>query len=151
MSMSIPEFTIHRTFNAPRQTLWRAWTDPSAAARWWHPHEVTTPAESVEIDLRVGGSYSYLMIDPTGGEWPTAGEYLEVCEPEHLCFTWGEPDDPRGPEIPVITVDLEETPDGRTNMTFHVRGQADDRGSEHGVHDGWTEAFEELDAVLASG
>ncbi len=47
------------------------------------------PAESVRIDPREGGAYEYLMIDPTGGEWPTAGIYLEVREPERLRFTWG--------------------------------------------------------------
>lgn len=117
--MSDPESTIVRTFDAPRATVWRAWTDPAIAAQWWHPHEVTVPPESVEIDLRVGGGYAYLMIDPTGGRWPTMGEYLEIREPERLRFTWGSPDD--------------------------------DRGDEHGVYDGWTEAFRELDGVLASG
>lgn len=149
--MSIPEFTIQRTFDAPRDLLWSAWTDPTIAARWWHPHEVTVPPESVEIDLTVGGRFAYLMIDPTGGRWPTAGTYLEIREPERLQFTWGEPNDPRPEgEIPLITVDLVETAKGRTDMTFHVRGQADDRGAEHGVYDGWTEAFEELDSVLAA-
>lgn len=149
--MSIPEFTIQRTFEAPREILWRAWTDPTIAALWWHPHEVTVPAESVRIDLGVGGRYEYLMIDPEGGRWPSAGEYLEIREPERLRFTWGESDDPRpAGEIPVITVDLVDTGNGRTAMTFHLSGLADDRGSEHGVHDGWTEAFEELDEVLAA-
>lgn len=148
--MSVAEFTITRTFDAPRETLWRAWTDPALAARWWHPHEVTTPAESVSIDLREGGSYAYLMIDPTGGEWPTAGEYLEVREPDRLRFTWGSPDDTRGDGVPVITVDLADAGEGRTEMQFHMTGHPDDRGAEHGVHDGWTEAFEELDGVLVS-
>ncbi|MDO8394219.1 MAG: SRPBCC domain-containing protein [Dietzia sp.] len=148
--MSVPEFTITRTFDAPRETLWRAWTDPTLAARWWHPHEVTTPAESVSIDLRVGGSYAYLMIDPDGGEWPATGEYLEVREPDRLRFTWVSPDDERGDEVPVITVDLAEAGEGRTLMTFHMARHPDDRGSEHGVYDGWTEAFEELDEVLAT-
>lgn len=148
--MSAQEFTIHRTFDAPRDIVWRAWTDPTIAALWWHPHEVTVPAESLSIDLRVGGHYEYVMIDPTGGRWPTAGEYLEIREPERLRFTWGAPDDPRpGDEDPVITVDLTDAGDGRTAMTFHLSGLGDDRGDEHGVHDGWTEAFEELDGVLA--
>lgn len=149
--MTDASFTITRTFDAPRETVWRAWTDPTLAAKWWHPHEVTTPRESVSIDLRVGGSYAYLMIDPTGGEWPTAGEYLEIREPERLRFTWGTPDDLGSDAVPVITVDLADAGDGTTRMTFHLQGMADDRGqSEHGVHDGWTEAFEELDDALAA-
>ena len=144
------EFTITRTFDAPRASVWRAWTDPTIAAQWWHPHEVTVPAESVRIDPREGGAYEYLMIDPTGGEWPTAGTYLEVREPERLRFTWGDPDDTRGADVPVITVDLAEAPGGRTEMTFHLVGHPDDSGAEHGVFDGWTEAFEVLDGVCAA-
>lgn len=150
--MTDASFTITRTFDAPRATVWRAWTDPTLAARWWHPHAVTTPPESVSIDLLVGGSYSYLMIDPTGGEWPTTGEYLEVREPERLRFTWGAPGDERADAVPVITVDLTETSDDKTAMTFHMQGHPDDRGTGHeSVYDGWTEAFEELDEALASG
>ena len=147
--MSTAEFTITRTFDAPRETIWRAWTDPTLAAQWWHPHEVVTPAESVAIDLREGGRYRYLMIDPSGGEWPTEGEYLEIREPERLRFSWGSPGDARE-QIPVITVDLAEAGEGRTAMTFHLAGMPDDRGSEFSVHDGWTEAFEELEAALAT-
>ena len=72
------QFTIIREFAAPREAVWRAWTDPAMAAQWWHPHEVVTPPESVQIDLRVGGTYEYLMIAPDGSEYPTGGEYLEV-------------------------------------------------------------------------
>lgn len=89
------------------------------------------------------------MIDPSGGRWPTEGEYLEIREPERLRFTWGSPGDSRGDDIPVITVDLAETSGGRTAMTFRLVGMPDDRGAEYGVYDGWTEAFEELDATLA--
>lgn len=158
--MSVPEFTITRTFDAPRDMVWRAWTDPAIAAQWWHPHEVIVPRESVRIDLRVGGHYAYLMIDPTGGRWPTVGEYLEIDEPRRLRFSWGSPDDASGPRSdttesdavprPEITVDLADAPQGRTEMTFHLRGLPSDLGAEHSVHDGWTEAFEELDGVFTA-
>lgn len=158
--MSVPEFTITRIFDAPRELVWRAWTGPTIAAQWWHPHEVVVPRESVEIDLRVGGRYAYLMIDPTGGRWPTVGEYLEIDEPRRLRFSWGSPDDAVGQQTgttdsdvvqrPVITVDLADAPEGRTEMTFHLLGLPSDPGAEHGVYEGWTEAFEELDGVFAA-
>jgi uncharacterized protein YndB with AHSA1/START domain len=141
------EFTITREFDAPRETVWRAWTDPTIAGQWWHPHEVTLK-DGARIDLRVGGSYAYTMVIPDGTEYPTGGEYLEVREPERLRFTWADPgDDAR--EAPVITVDLAELPGDRCEMTFRLQGMGDDRPSEHGVYDGWTEAFEELDDALA--
>lgn len=142
------QFTITREFDAPRDAVWRAWTDPTIAAQWWHPHEVVTKEGTTRIDLREGGSYAYTMVIPDGTEYPTGGEYLEVREPERLRFTWADPGDPVA-EAPIITIDLAELDGGRCAMTFHLQGLGDDRGSEHGVYDGWTEAFEELDGVLA--
>lgn len=85
------QFTITRTFDAPRAEVWRAWTDPSVAARWWHPGGMETKGDNVTIDLREGGSYSYTMVGPDGSEYPTTGRYLEVREPERLRFTWAAP------------------------------------------------------------
>lgn len=142
------EFTITRTFDAPREAVWRAWTDPSIAAQWWHPHEVVTPPESVRIDLREGGRYEYRMVAPDGSEYPTGGEYLEVREPERLRFSWADPGDAVADAM-LITVDLAEAADGRCDMTFHLEGVDDDRVSEQSVSQGWAEAFDELDEALA--
>ena len=134
------QFTITRVFDARRKVIWRAWTDPDEAARWWHPREVRTPRESVQVDLRVGGNYEYLMIAPDNSEYPTAGEYLEVVEPERLVFTWGSPGDDRE-QVPVITVTLAELDGDRTEMTFHLRGIEGTPGDGL-VYDGWNEAFD---------
>jgi len=145
--METKEFTIERELDAPRETVWQAWTDPVLAARWWHPHEVVTPPESVVVDVREGGRYRYLMVAPDGREYPTGGEFIEVREPERLRFSWAEP----GADVEdayVITVDLRELPGGRCAMTFHLQGRDEDRGRDDSVHDGWVEAFEELDALL---
>ena len=48
--MARKEFTITRTLDAPREAVWRAWTDPALAAQWWHPHEVVTPPDSARLD-----------------------------------------------------------------------------------------------------
>ncbi|MGM1030679.1 MAG: SRPBCC family protein [Actinomycetota bacterium] len=143
------EFTITRTFDAPREAVWRAWTDPALAAQWWHPHEVVTPPESVRIDARVGGRYEYLMIAPDAGEHPTGGEYLEVREPERLRFSWADPGDAVADAM-MITIDLREVSEARCEMTFHLANLDDDLATREGIHQGWTEAFEELDDALAS-
>lgn len=143
------EFTITRTFEASREEIWRAWTDPTIAAKWWHPSEVTTKAGSTRIDLREGGSYAYTMVDASGTEYPTAGSYLEVRAPERLRFTWAEPGDDQQ-TAPVITVDLEQDADGRCTMRFHLAGIAADSGQPASVFDGWSEAFGELDAALVA-
>ncbi|MGO1912232.1 MAG: SRPBCC family protein, partial [Corynebacterium sp.] len=56
-----PEFTINRTFDAPRELVWRAWTEEKELAQWFRPMGVTT--ESVSVDLRVGGRYRYTMVN----------------------------------------------------------------------------------------
>ena len=144
------QFTITRTFDAPRAAVWRAWTDPTIAAQWWDPHGMTTPRDSVEIDLREGGRFAYTMVlDETGETYPTGGEYLEVREPERLRFTWADPGATRE-AAPVITIDLVETAEGGCEMTFHLSGVDEDRVSEQSVFHGWTEAFEQLGDALAT-
>jgi uncharacterized protein YndB with AHSA1/START domain len=142
------QFTITREFAAPREAVWRAWTDPAIAARWWHPREVVTPPESVRIDLRVGGTYEYKMIAPDGSEYPTGGQYLEVEEPSRLRFSWADPGDAVD-EAMLITIDLVELDEDRCEMTFHLQGVDEDRVSARSVSQGWGEAFEELDDALA--
>ena len=84
--MTTPEFTITRTFNAPRELVWKAWTDKFELAHWFHPMGVT--AESVSVDLRVGGRYRYTMVnESTGEEYPTGGEYLAINPVEKLSNT----------------------------------------------------------------
>lgn len=145
--MTEPQFTITRTFDAPRALVWKAWTDPTLAAEWWHPDEVTTDPASVHVDLRVGGRYGYVMATADGTEYPTGGEYLEVREPDRLRMTWGEPG-AAASEAPVLTIDLAETADGRTEMTFHVAGVAPRVGADDSVHDGWVQAFDHLERTL---
>ena len=145
--MATKEFTITRTFDAPREAVWRAWTEPALAAQWWHPHEVVTPPESVRIDARVGGRYEYLMIAPDGSEYPSGGEYLEVREPERLRFSWADPGDAVADAM-LITVDLVDAGDGRCEMTFHLERIDVDLATEQSISQGWSEAFDELDDAL---
>jgi uncharacterized protein YndB with AHSA1/START domain len=146
MPDSTKQFTITRTFDAPRNLIWKAWTDPNEVQHWWHPRGVSTPREKVSLDVRAGGSYSYLMVnDANGEEYPTAGTYLEVVEPERLVFTWGSPDDPAETQ-PVITVTLTDRGE-QTEMVFTLVG-LDGKPGDGFVYDGWASAFEVLDEHL---
>src|SRR5690625_6113348 len=70
-----PEFTIVRTFDAPRELVWRAWTEDTELAQWLRPFGVTT--DSVSFDVRVGGVYTYTMTnDETDEKFPTGGQFL---------------------------------------------------------------------------
>jgi uncharacterized protein YndB with AHSA1/START domain len=144
------EFTITRVFDAPRQTVWRAWTDPDEAPYWFHPRNIATPRDRVDFDVRPGGRYRYTMIAADGAEYPTVGTYLEVSPFDRLVFTWGSPGD--ADEImPLITVELAEqgASGEQTLMTFHLDGIAGQPGDDD-VYDGWAEAFDLLGERLAS-
>ena len=138
------QFTITRVFDAPRDVVWRAWTDPDEAATWWHPRGIVTPRESVELDVRPGGRYRYTMIAPDGTEYPTAGVYREITPPERLVMTWGSPED-ADDIAPVLTIELAEHGERgeQTHMTFHVLGIEAAPGDEN-VYDGWDSAFDLL-------
>ncbi|KQM81005.1 SRPBCC domain-containing protein [Agromyces sp. Leaf222] len=138
------QFTITRVFDAPRDLVWQAWTDPDEAAIWWHPRGIITPRESVDLDVRPGGRYRYTMIAPDGTEYPTAGVYREITPPERLVMTWGSPDDP-DETAPVLTIELAEHGERgeQTRMTFHVLGVDGAPGDEN-VYDGWDSAFDLL-------
>jgi uncharacterized protein YndB with AHSA1/START domain len=102
------EITITRVFAAPRERVWRAWTEPAELARWWGKRGWSTPLESVTLDVRPGGVFRLNSInDADGREMPLDTVFREVSEPERLVF--GE-----------ATVTLTDLGDGRTEMVFHT-------------------------------
>ena len=150
---SVPEtaaraFTITRVFDAPRELVFAAWTNPEHLAQWWGPHGVTTPLSTISADVRPGGTWRATMIrDDNGRRYPMGGEYIEVSPPERLVFTWGDAedmDDPAGASV--VTVDLADL-GGKTRMRFHQAGFSVTEEREN-VRDGWSEAFERLGRVV---
>lgn len=144
-----PGFTIVRDFSAPRAQVWRAWTTPDVMARWFHPETLVTPRDSVSVDLREGGLYTYTMVvEETGQEFPVAGRYLRVEQPRRLDFTWGSPEEIDA--SPRVSIEFDEIDEVTTRMTFSVTGIPNDSGSEASAYDGWNSAFRVLDAELGS-
>ncbi|UVI37051.1 SRPBCC family protein [Brevibacterium spongiae] len=144
-----PGFTIVREFAAPRSRVWEAWTNPDTMARWFHPETLVTPRESVTVDLRVGGEYTYTMrIPDTGQEFPTAGRYLHIDEPVRLDFTWGSPG--QVDDAPTVSIELDEVGTASTRMTFTLTGLPNDSGEDASAYDGWSSAFNELDTEISS-
>jgi uncharacterized protein YndB with AHSA1/START domain len=77
------EVLITRIFEAPRERVFRAWTDPDQVAAWYGPEHFDTPRERIRIDLRVGGRYELTMVQRDGGaEFAIGYEILELVEPE---------------------------------------------------------------------
>jgi uncharacterized protein YndB with AHSA1/START domain len=140
------EFTLTRVVRATRETVWHVLTHPAELSRWLHPGGMSTPADSVEVDLRQGGAYRYTMVDDgTGARHTRGGVYLEVRPPERLAFTWGVPGD-EAADPAVVTVTLFEL-DGETEITLDVRGVTGCPG-DGGVYDGWSEALDALEGVM---
>ena len=75
-----------RVLNAPRQLVFRIWTQPAHLVRWWGPNDFTLPA--CEVDFRVGGKYKFCMRAPDGSDHWVWGRYQEIVEPERLVFSW---------------------------------------------------------------
>lgn len=146
MTDTTAEFTLTRTLDAPRDLVWRAWTDEDELTHWLHPGPLSTPRESVSFDVREGGRLQYTMVyDETGDEFPAGGVFLEVVPPERLVFTWSQPAD-FSDNAPVATLTLAERGE-QTEMVFTLRGAAGHAGDE-GVYDGWDSAFDNLATYL---
>jgi uncharacterized protein YndB with AHSA1/START domain len=140
-----PTLRMERTFNAPAERVFDAWTSPEVLRRWWHAehHWETTLAE---VDLRVGGAVRVVMRDPDKDvEYGGGGQYLEIDPPRRLVFTWyWDGNETRQ----VIEVDFEES-DGVTTVRFTHRDLWDEQAvRDH--EDGWSNCFDNLDRALGS-
>src|SRR5580704_7290369 len=81
------EIVVSRVFDAPRQLVWKAWTDPTQIVKWWGPNGFTTTIE--EMDVRPGGSWKLIMHSPDGKDFPNRSVFLEVVEPERIVYSHG--------------------------------------------------------------
>jgi uncharacterized protein YndB with AHSA1/START domain len=154
-SVIAPERTlvVTRVFDAPRELVFKAWTDPKQVAQWFPPKDFTAPV--CEVDPRPGGVFRIVMKGPegepfNGGEFPGEGVFTEIVANERLAFTFaGEGDVP--PPI-LMTVLFEDQGKGKTkvtvNQTARTIGEYEDLvklGSEEGL----SQSFDKLDELLA--
>ena len=144
------EIVMTRVFDAPRNLVWQAWTDPKHVPQWWGPRGWSLSA--CEIDLRPGGSYRYVMRSPNGADHPMKGAYREVVPTSRIVYTdqFDEPGMP--PMESVITMVLEER-SGKTTLTataVYESKQVRDAILKMGVEDGTNETWDRLDEKLAA-
>ncbi|WP_426570898.1 SRPBCC family protein [Aquihabitans sp. McL0605] len=107
------EVTIVREFDAPRDLIWAAFMDPEQLSRFWGPIGMSTPADRIVLEPRVGGRFLTVMVhDESGDEYPTTGEFVEFDEPNVFAF--------REPDSGMISQStFEDLGDGRTRLTIH--------------------------------
>ncbi|HZD71437.1 MAG TPA: SRPBCC domain-containing protein [Actinomycetes bacterium] len=139
---------ITRVFDAPRERVWREWTEPEAFADWFGGREGEVPLSTVSMDVRPGGSWRLTMLAGAGRhEIRWKGVYREVVEPERLVFTISdEPEDDRYELIVVVLTDLG---DGRTEMAFEQWGSMPPEAYE-AARSGWTTFFDRVAERLAA-
>jgi uncharacterized protein YndB with AHSA1/START domain len=137
---------ITRIFDAPRDRVFKAWTDPDEVASWYGPEHFDTPRERIRIDLRVGGRYELTMVQRHDGrEFPIGYDIVELVEPELLVLR-SDPMPEHGMTEPIFTrVELHEE-GGRTRMTL-VDGPYPTSGGH--AEAGWNGAFDKLARLVA--
>ncbi len=143
------ELVVTRVFGAPRETVWKAWTQPEQFARWWGPHGSTTLVHA--LDARPGGALHFCHRFPDHDDVWVGGTYGDVRAPERLSFIcWfsgpdgGRVERPGFPPEMTITVDFDEH-DGRTRVTARHAGLDGDQGEVQG----WKEGLDRLATLLA--
>jgi uncharacterized protein YndB with AHSA1/START domain len=158
------EFTISRVFDAPRDLVWKAFTDPARMKEWWGPKGFTVIAS--KMDLRPGGTYHYGMKAPDGT--PMWGKFVfrEIVAPERMVFINSFSDEAGGttrhpghaswPLEMLSIFTFEEQPGGKTKLTIRWsphNATAEEQKTFDGGHDsmrqGWGGTLDQLTAYLA--
>jgi uncharacterized protein YndB with AHSA1/START domain len=142
-----PELVITRILDAPRELVFKAWTEPEHLVHWSCPHGFTLT--HCEGDLRPGGAWRSCMRSPEGRDLWLGGVYREIVAPERLVFThaWDDADGKPGHET-VVTVTLADH-QGKTQMSFR-QAFFESVESRDGHEGGWTQCFDRLTTYLAN-
>lgn len=145
------QILVTREFAAPRHLVWRAYTEPELIAKWWHANR--GEIRSTEVDLRVGGTWRWVMVTPDGYEVAFNGVYREIVPDEKLVYTEifeGVPTDPA--DAAVNTMTFTEV-DGRTHMVSLTElrtKEARDAILETGMEAGMQDAYDLLEETAIS-
>ncbi len=151
-SAAAHELIFTRLIDAPREFLFRAWTEPELLKQWFTPRPWTTP--EVQLDVRPGGSNYILMHGPEGEEFPNHGVYLEVVPNERLVLTDAYVEAWIPSRKPFMTLEITfEDEGGKTRYQAIVRHWTEQDLEEHekmGFHEGWGKATDQLEALAAA-
>lgn len=139
------ELTITRVLDAPRELVWKAFTDPEQFA-YWFGAELEVPLDTVSLDVKPGGAWKAQMISEDGTEMPFGGFYRDVQEPERLVLTFEEAG-ASDEERQVLTVTFNDLGD-RTEVTLNHAGVLEQKDFD-GLQGGYNSFFDKLEELLA--
>jgi uncharacterized protein YndB with AHSA1/START domain len=143
------EFTITREFDAPRELVFQAWTDPKYLAQWWGPRGFTNPV--CQWEARPGSVIHVVMRAPNGVDYPMGGEFREIVAPERLVFTSGALDEKGKLLFEFLHSVTFEERKGKTKLTIHSRVTMTTAGANKyigGFEAGMTQSLERLAGQL---
>jgi uncharacterized protein YndB with AHSA1/START domain len=144
------EVVVQRSFDAPRELVFKAWTDPVLLAGWWGPGGFTSIVAAWEA--RPGGAIRIDMKAPDGTVYPMGGTVREVAPPEKFVFTSGPLDEKGGFLFEILNTVTFEAEGAGTRLTMVARVITKRQGVDHflmGMRAGWTQSLERLGACVA--
>lgn len=144
------ELVLERVLNAPREKLWRCWTEEALLKQWFCP--APWSIADVKVDVRPGGTNMFVMRSPEGEEFPNSGVYLEVVPNEKLVFTDAYTRAWEPSEKPFFTgvITFEDAGGGKTKYVARALHWTDEDRKKHeeiGFHEGWGKCAEQLEAL----
>ena len=158
-------FAISRVFDAPRELVFEAWTNPNHVAQWWGPEMFTNPV--CTMDVRQGGAYRIVTRSADGVDFAAKGVFVEVVKPERLVMTMdctGHPpewhdmvnpnrpkgqDNPAGELILVVTFEDLGAKTKLTALTQFESAAIRDAMVKMGLNEGWSQSLDRLEVQLA--
>lgn len=139
--------TLERTFNAPIQLVWEAWTQPEHIASWWGPKGMNT--KIIEHNFKAGGVWKFSMTMPDGKEFITEGVYSEIVEFEKIISSADFKPMTEGVEIQAFF----KADGDKTQFTFKVVHETEEycrQQEEMGFYNGWVSVFNNLEEFLST-
>jgi uncharacterized protein YndB with AHSA1/START domain len=143
------EIVVSRVFDAPRELVFKAWTEPQHLVHWWGPKGFTNTVK--QIDVRPGGVWRYVMHGPDGTDYENTIVYNEVVQPERIVYSHGESEN--DPDQFQVTVTMAEQ-GNKTHLTmrmlFKSAAARDMVVKEYGAIEGANSTLDRLEELLAS-
>ena len=155
----VERMVVTRVFDAPRELIWEAWTDPKYVAQWWGPKGFTAPV--CKMDFRVGGEFLFCMRAPDGQELWTGGEYFEIVVHEKIVYSMYFAD-AEGNKVEAAQYGIkhevmdeahdvilfEDFGDGQTKLTL-IGNETMESAKDSGQLEGWNQILDKIEAVVA--
>ena len=143
------ELVVTREFDAPRELVFKACTDPALVSQWWGPRYLTTEVD--KMDVRPGGQWRFINRDAEGNTYAFHGVYHEILAPERVIQTFEFEGLPETGHVTLETMKLEALPGGRTQMSIQsVFQSVADRDSvlQTGMEGGANDTYDRLEELI---